>query len=140
MAGQTFHFAVRDGTSATLPNGNVIVMAAPTSNDNGFSAPSHFWELDFAAKTLNQVADSPNAASFAAFMGHFMMLPSGEALFVAFNQGATQDVDVYSNGGAPQNAWQPTISSSPATIVRGEHQQPGVGDAVQRSVPGRGVW
>ena len=38
----------------------------------------------------------------AAFMGHFMMLPSGEALFVAFNQGATQDVDVYSNDGNGQ--------------------------------------
>jgi hypothetical protein len=124
VAGQTFHFAVRDGTSATLPNGNVIVMAAPTSDTNGFSGPSHFWELDFASKTLNQVADSPNAASFAAFMGHFMMLPSGEALFVAFNQGATQDVDVYSNGGAPQNAWRPTISSSPATIVPGSSNNP----------------
>jgi Kelch motif len=124
VAGQTFHFAVRDGSCATLPNGNVIVMAAPTANDNGFSAPSHFWELDFATNTLNQVADSPNAAAFAAFMGHFMMLPSGEALFVAFNQGATQDVDVYSNGGAPQNAWRPAISSSPATIVAGSANNP----------------
>jgi len=124
VAGQTFHFGVRDGTCATLPNGNVIVMAAPTANDNGFSGPSHFWELDFATNTLNQVADSPNAASFAAFMGHFMMLPSGEALFVAFNQGTTQDVDVYSNGGAPQNAWRPTISSSPATIVAGSTNNP----------------
>jgi hypothetical protein len=43
---------------------------------------------------------------------------------VAFNQAATQDVDVYSNGGAPQNAWRPTISSSPATIVPGSNNNP----------------
>lgn len=120
VSGQTFHFSVKDGPAATLPNGNVIVMGAPADNvANHFLAPSHFWELDFATNTLTQVADSAHAASFASFDGHFMMLPSGEALFVAYDQISTQDVEVYSNGGAPQNAWRPTVSSSPATLVPG---------------------
>ena len=120
VAGQTNHFGVKDGPAVTLPNGNVLVMGSPVDNVAGdFLAPSHFWEVGFTTNTLVQVADSPNAASFASFDGHFTMLPSGEALFIAFNQGATQDVDVYSNGGAPQNAWRPTITSSPATITQG---------------------
>jgi hypothetical protein len=119
VAGQTFHYSVKDGPAVTLPNGNVLVQAGPDDGSGSFATPSHFWELGFTSNTLTQVADSPNAASFAAFEGHFTMLPSGEALFVAYNQGSTQDVDVYSNGGAPQTAWRPTISASPATIVPG---------------------
>lgn len=120
VSGQSFHYSVKDGPAAVLPNGNVIVMASPTDNNaNDFLPPSHFFELDFATNTLNQVADSAHAAAFASFDGHFMMLPSGEALFVAFDQIANQDVAVYSNGGAPQNAWRPTVTSSPATIVPG---------------------
>ncbi len=125
VAGQTNHFGVKDGPAVTLPNGNVLVMGSPVDNVAGdFLAPSHFWEVGFTTNTLVQVADSPNAASFASFEGHFTVLPSGEALFVAFNQGATQDVDVYSNGGTPQNAWRPTITSSPATITRGSLNNP----------------
>jgi hypothetical protein len=119
VSGQTNHYGVKDGPAVTLPNGNVLVMASPVSNSGGFLSPSHFWELDFNTRTLIQVADSPNAASFTSFFGHFTMLPSGEALFVAFNQGNIQDVDVYSNGGAPQSAWRPTITSSPSTIAQG---------------------
>jgi hypothetical protein len=120
VSGQTNHFGVKDGPAVTLANGNVLVMASPVDNVAGdFLQPSHFWELGFGSNTLVQVADSPNAASFTSFFGHFTMLPSGEALFVAYNQGATQDVDVYSNGGAPQNAWRPTITSSPSTIAQG---------------------
>ena len=120
VPGQSNHYAVKDGPAATLPNGNVLVMASPVDTVRGnFNSPSHFWELGFTTNTLTQVADSPNAASFASFEGHFTMLPSGEALFVAFNEGAIQDVDVYSNGGAPQNAWRPTITSSPATLTAG---------------------
>ena len=120
VSGQEFHYSVKDGPAAVLPNGNVIVMGSPTDlNASDFLSPSHFWELDFTTNTLNQVADSAHAAAFASFDGHFMMLPSGEALFVAFDQGANQDVAVYSNGGAPQNAWRPSITSSPATFAPG---------------------
>ncbi len=70
-----------------MPNGNVLVMASPVDTVRGnFNSPSHFWELGFTTNTLTQVADSPNAASFTSFDGHFTMLPSGEALFVAFNR------------------------------------------------------
>jgi hypothetical protein len=42
-----------------------------------------------------------------------VLLPSGEVLLTAYNQGAIQDVVLYSNGGAPQDAWRPVITSPP---------------------------
>jgi len=132
VPGQTYHFSVPDGPSALLPNGNVLVMGSPATNlpcgppgvppppptCGVFNTPSHFWELDFATNTLVQVADSPNAASFIAFHGHFLVLPTGEVLMTAYNQGATQDVLLYSNGGAPQDAWRPVITQLPPTTLR----------------------
>jgi hypothetical protein len=117
VSGQTYHYAVKDGPAVTLPNGNVLVMASPVdllSSDT--LLPSHFWEVDFHTNALVQVADSPDAASLNSFQGSFTMLPSGEALFIASGD---QDVDVYSNGGAPQDAWRPTITSSPSSIAQG---------------------
>src|SRR3569623_443955 len=93
VSGQAFHYSVKDGPAAVLPNGNVIEMASPTDNNaNDILPPRHIIEQDFATNTLNQAADSAHAAAFASFDGHFMMLPSGEALFVAFDQIANQDV------------------------------------------------
>ncbi len=131
VAGQTYHYSVPDGPAALLPNGNVLVMGSPATNVpcgppgtppprrcGVFNTPSHFWELDFATNTLVQVADSPNAASFIAFQGHFLVLPTGELLMTAYNQAATQDVLLYSNGGAPQDAWRPVITQLPPTTLQ----------------------
>ncbi len=122
----TGHFAVADGPASLLPNGNVLVMASPVFSTGVFNKPSHFYEFD--GTNLTAVADSPNAASFISYQGRFLLLPTGEVLLTAYNQcpgpgcGATpgrNDVQLYSNGGAPQNAWRPVITTAPANVVAG---------------------
>src|SRR2546426_11852047 len=92
-------------------------MATPVIKGSPFNTPSHFYEFD--GTNLTQVADTPNAASFIAYQGRMLLLPSGQVLLTANNQGATQDVRLYSNGGSPQNAWRPVITSAPSTVTAG---------------------
>jgi uncharacterized repeat protein (TIGR01451 family) len=106
-----------------------------------FNTPSHFFEFD--GTNLTQVADSPNAASFVSYQGRMLLLPTGEVLLTAYNQQtgqllrpnartnslintlintpsvAIQDVVLYSNGGAPQDAWRPVITTAPCQVVAG---------------------
>src|SRR5213076_2334242 len=85
------HYAVADGPASLLPNGNVLVMAGPvypTKPPGVFNRPSHFFEFD--GTNLTQVADSPNAASFISYQGRMLLLPSGEVLLTAYNQGGNQ--------------------------------------------------
>jgi uncharacterized repeat protein (TIGR01451 family) len=117
VPGQTYHYSVADGVASLLPNGNVLVMASPTINGDPFNPPSHFYEFD--GTTLFAVTDSPNAAAFNAYHGRMLLLPTGHVLLTAYNQGATQDVMLYHNGGGPQNAWRPQITTAPNTIVAG---------------------
>src|SRR4051812_803681 len=119
VPGETFHYAMADGAASLLPNGNVLVMASPVSVSSAFNTPSHFFELDLTTNTLVAVTDSPSAANFAAFEARMLLLPTGEVLLSAFDQGETQDVLLYSNGGAPQDAWRPVITSAPSTVVNG---------------------
>jgi Kelch motif len=114
------HYAVADGPASLLPNGNVLVMASPvypTKPPGVFNTPSHFYEFD--GTNLTQVADSPNAASFKSYQGRMLLLPTGEVLLTAYNQNATQDVVLYSNGGGPQDAWRPVITTAPCDVVAG---------------------
>jgi hypothetical protein len=116
---QTFHYGEADGAASLLPNGNVLAMASPVMNGSPYNSPSHFYEFDYATDTLVAVADSPNASSFNAYQGRMLLLPTGEVLLSAYNQNSTQDVMLYSNGGAPQNAWRPVITAGPATVAAG---------------------
>ena len=136
------HYADADGPACLLPNGNVLVMASPVypGPPGVFNTPSHFFEFD--GTNLTQVADSPNAASFISYQGRMLLLPSGEVLLTAYNQGGSQllhpnartnspiktpsvplvnvqDVVLYSNGGAPQDAWRPVITTAPSTVLPG---------------------
>ncbi len=129
VGGQTYSFAVADGPASLLPNGNVLVMASPVTNLNCnsnpapcgvFNSPSNFFELDYATNTLSSVANTPNSASYTSYQGRMLLLPTGKVLLVAYNQNATQEVMVYSNGGAPQEAWRPVITGCVGEVVAGE--------------------
>ncbi len=117
VPGQTYHYSVADGPASLLPNGNVLVQASPTINGDPFNPPSHFYEFD--GTNLFAVADSPNAASFNAYQGRMLLLPTGEVLLTAYDQNTTQDVMLYSNGGAPQDAWRPVITVAPDQVTAG---------------------
>lgn len=118
VAGETYHYAVADGPTSLLPNGNVLVMASPVSTTNPFNTPSHFFEFD--GTNLTQVADSPNAAVFTSYQGRMLLLPSGEVLLTGNNQnGGVDEVQLYQPSGGPQNAWRPIITSAPANVDPG---------------------
>jgi hypothetical protein len=125
VPGHTYHYAVADGPASLLPNGNVLVMASPVlpMNPPLWDTPSHFFEFD--GTHLTQVADSPHAASFVSYQGKMLLLPTGEVLLTAYNQcpcdptPAITDVQLYSNGGAPQDAWRPVITIAPSTVAPG---------------------
>jgi hypothetical protein len=119
VPGQTYHFAQADGPASLLPNGNVLAMASPVIVGSPFNSPSHFYELGLSDNTVHAVTDSPSAASFAAYQGRMLLLPTGEVLLTAYNQGSVQDVMLYSNGGAPLDAWRPSIAVCPTTIAAG---------------------
>jgi hypothetical protein len=112
-------FSVPDGPAAALPNGNILVMASPTTTSSDFNAPSHFYEVSLSTNALTAVGDPPNAASYASVEGRMLVLPTGEVLLTAYNQGAIQDVMLYSNGGGPQSNWRPIVTSAPSTIAAG---------------------
>ncbi len=123
----TGHFGVADGPATLLPNGSVLVMASPVLSTGVFNTPSHFYEFD--GTNLAAVADSANAASFKSYQGRFLLLPTGEVLLTAYNQcpescgagvhPAVFTVELYSNGGVPQNAWRPVITSAPGVVNGG---------------------
>jgi len=101
--------ACDDAPSAVEINGNVIVMTGPPV----FNTGSVFFEWN--GTTLTQIAGPPNASTDAAFYGHFLELPTGQLLFSDFST----DLEVFTPKGSFVSAWQPKITSVPATLTHG---------------------
>ena len=104
---------VVDGPAALLPNGKVLVQAAPIGSCGTFPAGSKFFEFD--GTSLNAVANPPRASVDPSFVGRMLILPTGQILFT---DGST-DVEVYTPSGTFNIVWQPTINSSPSNITIG---------------------
>jgi len=102
--------ACDDAPAALEINGNVIVMTSPPV----FGTGAVFFEWN--GKKLTKIAGPPNAGSDGAYYGHFLELPSGQLLFSDFSN----DLEVFTPKGTYQKAWQPTITSVPATITHGK--------------------
>jgi hypothetical protein len=99
-----------DAPASLEINGNVIVMASP-----GFgSTPSTFYEWN--GTKLAKIAGPPNASQDSSFYGHFLMLPSGQLLFSDYSS----DIEVFTPKGTYKAAWQPKITSVPATVTHGK--------------------
>ncbi len=113
----TSHFSVADGSASLLPGGHVIVMASPVTNTSPFNTPSHFYEWD--GTNLTAVTDAANAGSFKSYQGSFLILPTGEVMLAAYDQGSTQTLQVYSNGAGPNDAWRPVITAAPKSVSAG---------------------
>ena len=103
--------AANDAPAAIETNGNVIVMASLYSGT--FTAPSNFYEWN--GSTLNSFPAPPNAVNDASFVGHLLVLPTGQVMFTDF----TTDVEVLTTAGTFQGAWRPTIKSAPRSVTAG---------------------
>jgi hypothetical protein len=103
----------QDAPACLMPNGNVLVMAGPFSAMNHFLNPSTCYEFD-TANGLNQVAAPAEAGFLPALVGGMLLLPNGQVLWTS--QGDVP-LQIYTPVGGPQDAWRPTISTSPAAVV-----------------------
>ena len=103
--------AANDAPAAIETNGNVIVMASPYSGT--FSAPANFYEWN--GNTLNGFPAPPNAVNDASFVGHLLVLPTGQIMFTDF----TTDVEILTTAGTFKGSWQPTIKSAPTAVTPG---------------------
>ena len=102
--------ACDDAPAALETNGNVLVMTSPAV----FNTGAVFYEWD--GIKLHKITGPPNASSDAAFYGHFVELPSGQLLF----SDLSTDLEVFTPKGTFKAAWQPTVTSSPATVSGGQ--------------------
>lgn len=103
--------AANDAPAAIETNGNVIVMTSPFSGT--FSAPASFYEWN--GSTLNGLPAPPNAVNDASFVGHLLVLPTGQIMFTDF----TTDVEILTTAGTFKGSWQPTIHSAPTSVTPG---------------------
>ncbi|HZU25982.1 MAG TPA: Ig-like domain repeat protein [Bryobacteraceae bacterium] len=118
-------YGAADAPASLLPNGNVLVQSSPVvcrqvgspPKYSIFNTPSHFFEWD--GTNLTQVSDPPSASSLISYQGRMLLLPTGEVLFTAYDQNITDVAQIYSNGGAPQDAWRPIVDSVPSVLGLG---------------------
>jgi hypothetical protein len=109
IGGQEFDSA--DGPGSILPDGNVLFDASACV----YNTPTHFFLYDAGSNTLTQVADVPNAPNDSSYYTRMLALPTGQVLF----DDGSNDMEVYTAGGTPDTAWEPTITSSPSTVLPG---------------------
>ena len=103
--------AANDAPAAIETNGNVIVMASLYTGT--FTALSNFYEWN--GSTLNGFPAPPNAVNDASFVGHLLVLPTGQIMFTDF----TTDVEILTTAGSFKGSGQPTIKSAPTSVSAG---------------------
>ena len=100
-----------DAPAALEPNGSVLVFASPSR----FYPPAgQFFEYNGTSLTL--ASTPPSALLDASYVGHLLVLPTGQILFTDFST----DVEVYTPAGTYDPRWAPTISSVPGAVSRGK--------------------
>jgi hypothetical protein len=106
-----------DAPAVTLPDGNALVQASPGT----FSTPSHFfeWSIDkTGAVTVTQVSDPATAPQTSSYMGTFVMLPTGQALWDN-SQASPIEVATYTPKGKSKAGWLPVVSSVNSSLSVG---------------------
>ncbi len=107
----------QDGSAALLPNGRVLFNASGGAIDpnSGYSFPPvAFFEFD--GFTFTSEPTIPKASVDMSGSVVLLVLPTGQVL----EADGTKDVEIYTPTDTTHNtAWEPTISSLPATVARG---------------------
>ena len=103
--------AVTDGGAALLPNGNVLIVAAPTG---AFNTGAHFFE--FNGRTLTEVSNRSDAGIAATFVYSMLVLPTGEILVNNLNDNS--GAQIYKSS-SERGDWEPEITAVPRTLRKG---------------------
>ena len=97
-----------DGPAALEPNGKVLAMLSPGL----FQGGCQFVEYDPVANSLTKIANPTNCPSDSSYVGHLMVLPSGEIMFTDFSG----LVEIYTPAAGVVSGVAPTVNSVSSTI------------------------
>jgi hypothetical protein len=97
-----------DGPAALEPNGKVLAMLSPGL----FQSGCQMVEYDPVTNTLTNAANPANCPSDSSFVGHLMVLPTGQIMFTDFSGG----VEIYTPAAGVVSGVAPTINSVSGTI------------------------
>lgn len=109
ISGQQYDAA--DAASALLPDGNVLLNASPGNH----ATPTHWFVYD--GSSLTRVADDFGASEEGSNDANMLLLPTGQVL-VDYRHGPGS-LELYTDGGSPNGAWQPTVESVPTALTAG---------------------
>lgn len=97
-----------DGPAALEPNGKVLAMLSPGL----FLGGCQFVEYDPVANTLANTANPQNCPADSSFVGHLMILPTGQIMFTDFSG----RVEIYTPAAGVVAGVAPTINPVSGTI------------------------
>jgi hypothetical protein len=115
LSNATEQLKAADAPAALLPDGNVLIAAAPVDSQAAcqWVPPTEFFEFD--GTNLTQVASSTYSSTSVSFVGRLLVLPTGQVLYTnTYNY-----VEIYTPAGTPNPAWAPTITSFPPSVTAG---------------------
>lgn len=98
-----------DGPAALEPNGKVLAMLSPGL----FKGGCQFVEYDPAANTLTNTANPANCPGDSSYVGHLMMLPTGQIMFTDFSG----TVEIYTPASGVAAGVAPTINAITGTVA-----------------------
>jgi hypothetical protein len=97
-----------DGPAALETNGKVLAMMSPGL----FQGGCQMVEYDPIANALTNTANPANCPSDSSYVGHLMMLPTGEIMFTDFSG----QVEIYTPAAGTVSGVAPTIGSVASTL------------------------
>ena len=107
------HLTGYDAPAALEPTGKVLEMFGPT----GFGSGCQFMEYNPTTGTLSNVPNPADCPGDPSFVGHLMILPSGQIMFTDFSG----LVEVFTPSGSVDPVAKPTITSAPSHLTAGSH-------------------
>ena len=100
-----------DGPGALEPNGKVLEMLSPGLFNRG----CQMMEYDPTAATLTNTNNPTNCPADSSYVGHFMVLPTGQIMFTDFSG----LVEVYTPAAGVVASAKPTILASSTNLTHG---------------------
>jgi hypothetical protein len=100
-----------DGPGALEPNGKVLAMLSPGL----FNGGCQFVEYDPVANTLANAPNSPQCPSDSSFVGHLMILPTGQIASVSYDS----IINLYNPAPGVVGGVAPTILSAANLLIKG---------------------
>ncbi len=97
-----------DGPASLEPNGKVLAMLSPGL----FQGGCQFVEYDPVANTLTNTANPADCPNDSSYVGHLMMLPTGQIMFTDFSG----TVEIYTPISGTVSGVEPTITSVSSSL------------------------